>query len=46
MVEFESVPGATQVIGMASLLSVHGYHVLLGFANPYCIRSSFPRLLT
>ncbi len=46
VVEFESVPGATQVIGMASLLSVHGYHVLLGFANPYCIRSSFPRLLT
>ena len=46
LVEFESIPGATQVIGMANVLSVHGYHVLLGFANPYCIRSLRRSLLT
>lgn len=41
VVEFETIEGAMQIVNMHGYISVHGYQVTIGYANPYCIRYSY-----
>ena len=38
MVEFESIEGAVHTVGFKGYATVRGVQVVIGFANPQCVR--------
>lgn len=38
VVEFESIEGAVHTVGFKGYVTVRGVQVVIGFANPQCVR--------